>query len=193
MRKFYRIFAAYRGNQQGLALVEFALIVPLFATLLLGAIEIPRYLHIHQKLDKATFQLADVVSQSMTITEPTLDRLSQSVELLMQPYPFATRGKIIIASHTPSVAVPGDADIRWQYCSGALLSDSAYGEMGARYTLPATFPLNDKEDIIVVELFYNFAPWFFPEFLAQQTIYKRAIYRPRLGALDAFVSDCDDA
>ena len=45
--------------------------------------------------------------------------------------------------------------------------------------------MSDKENIIIAEVYYNYVPMIGGGVLSGKTLYKIAIYRPRLGDLTA--------
>jgi hypothetical protein len=183
-----RFFSLWR-REDGVAYIEFALLVPIFLGALYASIELTRYIHINQKLEKATFQVADIVAQSSVMQTSTLNEISNAMSYLMSPYPMGGSTSRMIIS---SVARPdGDVPrVRWQYCSGSLASASGFGTVGQPAVFPPTFDIANKEDIIVAEFFYNYQPLLNQSVISPTTLYKFAVYRPRLGALDGFVSSC---
>jgi hypothetical protein len=60
---------------------------------------------------------------------------------------------------------------------------SKVGEIGQDAKLPADFMLDDKDNIIITEVFYNFTPVFKTVFTGPFVVYRTALFRPRLGAL----------
>jgi Flp pilus assembly protein TadG len=186
--KFRRISRGIHQDQSGLAYVEFALFMPIFLIFLFGGIEFTRYLQIHQKLEKAVYQLADIVAQSENITVIQLNNLADAMDHIIEPYAFDSNARIFISS--VSRDAPNQPTVRWQYCNNGLASTSAVGTRGSPATLPAGLTLDDNEDVIIAEIFYRFSPLLSQTLFPSKTLYKRAIYRPRLGALDDFVQEC---
>ena len=52
-------------------------------------------------------------------------------------------------------------------------------------TLPTGFTLNEKDNIIVAEVFYEYEPIAPGLLFDKAAIYRRAIFKPRLGLLTA--------
>jgi hypothetical protein len=175
-------------DESALAAIEFALLSPLFMTMFYGSVEMTRYVHIHQKLEKAVFQMADIVSQSSDMTTGTLDDLVDAMDHIMDPYEYGPNSRVVITSVSKEEGE--SAKVRWQYCGGDLLVVSALGDVDDIAELPGDFDIDPKEDVIVAEFFYRYEPFIDNPILDEGTVYKYAIYRPRLGALDDFVSDC---
>jgi Flp pilus assembly protein TadG len=170
-------------RQDGVAYLEFAIALPLLVALFMGGVELTRYILIVQKIEKAAVTLSDVVSQSQTITTPQLAQLIDAAKQVVKPYSFNSNGYVIISSITKTgVAAP---KVNWQYSGGGTwVKTSAVGTTG-QTALWVPFTLDDKENIIVTEVFYNFTPIIANGILSSQTVYKVSTFRPRLGALNS--------
>lgn len=185
-KRLYKITrnVRYLGcNESGVAALEFAIALPMVLVLLLGAFEMSRYIIIHQKLEKSAFTVADVVSQSQTLTIAQMNQTMQATMQIMRPYDFEQQGVVIVSS----VNKTGNNApvIRWQYKGGGTLSmQSRIGRSGEVAALPNGLTLNDKDNVIISEIFYRYEP-FFSHFglISDPYIYKVNVFKPRLGAL----------
>ncbi len=103
----------------------------------------------------------------------------------MNPYDFGTDGIVHITSVTKDPNA--NPTIRWRHTGGGTLSgnDSRIGAVGVVANLPAGFTLNDRDNIIIAEVYYRYTPLLTQQVLGEMTLYKIAIYKPRLGALTA--------
>lgn len=102
---------------------------------------------------------------------------------LMEPFPFANTGIVIITSvYKPTGQPP---IIEWQYAGGGQLTKaSQIGVTGGAPTLPNGLTLNDNDNVIISEVYYNFTPMFVSTGLFPATpVYRLAIYKPRLSQL----------
>jgi Flp pilus assembly protein TadG len=180
MRKFLR-------DRGGNAAVELALCVPFLAMLLLGGVELTRYILITQKLEKVAVTLSDVATQSESISSTELNTIVQAAGQVMQPYSFSANGYVIISSVSKTGTNP--PRVNWQYTSsgssGSWTNASRVGTPGANATMPSGFIMNDLENVIVSEVFYNFQPMFGTNIIpgGNVTVYKTGFFRPRLGSL----------
>ncbi len=170
-------------HQYGMATVELALLMPFLLVLLLGGIELSRYIMVHQKLTRTTVTVADLVTQGTDASTTDLDNIMQVVPHIMNPFTFGDDG-LVIVSHVKKL--PGNApSITWQYTGGGSLSEtSAIGLAGDAAALPGGFTMNDEEGVIIAEVYYRYDDMVVPDVLPITTVYKRAFYRPRLGELD---------
>jgi hypothetical protein len=172
----------FMKRQEGVAYLEFAIALPLLIALFMGAVEVTRYIIVVQKVEKATTTLSDVVSQSQSITTAQLNQLVEAAKEVMRPYSFNTNGYVIITSVTRTA--PAAPRVNWQYVGGGSWTHASLVGSPGSTALWVPFAMDDKENIIIAEVFYNFQPIVNnPHVMTNHTIYKVATFRPRLGAL----------
>ncbi len=168
--------------EQGIAAVEFALVLPFLVLLFLGGFEVNRYILMHQKVEKVAYTLADVVAQSTSITTAQLNQVYTAAEQIMLPYSFGADGVVIVSSIYKSGT--SSPVIRWSYRGGGTLDRSSMiGTVNGVATLPPGLILNDKDNIIISEVFYVYRPVLTGTLIGVTDIYKTALFKPRLGAL----------
>ncbi|MDX2028827.1 MAG: TadE/TadG family type IV pilus assembly protein [Alphaproteobacteria bacterium] len=169
--------------QKGVAAVEFALTLPIWITLLLGAMDGSYCLVINERADRIAYSVTDIVAQYQTITIANLNDITLAAGQLMQPFNFGANGVVIVTSvYKP----PGqNPTIRWQYTGGGTLTrNSQIGNTGGAPVLPNGLVLNDNDNVILSEVFYEFDPLFLSaELFSDGTIYRTAVYKPRLSPL----------
>jgi hypothetical protein len=97
--------AARRTHERGVAMIEFALVLPLLLLLLVGSVEITRYVLATQKVDKVANQLADFITQSEQPQTIDAATLAATYEQLMSPYGTDGSGFVLsVIQHDPSPA-----------------------------------------------------------------------------------------
>ena len=193
--------------RRAVAATEFALTLPLWITMLLGTADGTYCLLVNEKCDRIAYTVTDIVAQYQTqnptqlgnLTVAGLNDIILAGAQLMQPFPFtATQGANVI---TTSVYKPAGKSpiICWQY-NGAIVADNAATQSrvgipsnsdpnhkcatGGAATLPNGLTLNDNDNVIISEVFYNFSPLFISSTLFNaSTIYRVAVYKPRLSPL----------
>lgn len=173
------------SNQKGVAAIEFALILPFLLLLLLGGFEITQFLLLNQKLDKVSYTITDVVSQNTSLTNAQLNQIMSASVQIMKPIPFQNEGVVILSSiYKNGNNAPV---VRWQYKGGGLLvRSSRIGNVNQNAILPNELTLNDKDNVIIAEVYYTYTPifsTFSQNFLSATDLYKVAIFKPRLGDL----------
>lgn len=172
-----------RRDRRGLAAVEFALTLSLLTGLLVGVLEVSMKILASQKVENLAATTADVVSQSETATKLGLDQLMTATAEIMSPFDFGLDGKVIITSiyRAPNTS---QALINWQYSGGgSLIATSKLGSVGQQANLPTDFVLNERENVIVAEVFYHYQPLLPGLMFTDSTLYREAFFKPRLGTL----------
>ena len=133
--------AALRADTRGLALLEFAFILPIFLVLSLTGAELTNYIITRMRVSQMALHLADNAArigsgsllQAKTITEADINDLLTGTEMQAGELKLFTQGRVIISSLEP-MANPntsGRYRIRWQRCRGSETSHkSSYGIAG---------------------------------------------------------------
>jgi len=172
-----------RGWRSGVAAVEFALTLPIWITLMLGMADAAYFVLVCGKADRIAYTVTNIVTQYTTITKADLKDILLAAPQLMQPVTFGQNGVVVISSiYQP----PGQGPIiKWQYTGGGTATQvSQIGSMGSAAQLPNGLTLNDGDNVIVSEVYFNFVPMFVASAIVpSSSIYRVAIYKPRQGAL----------
>ena len=160
-----RIGMFVRG-QRGNVLLETALVQPLILMMLAGVLDVGRLLLMIQKMDKAAATYADLVARENSVTTSSLGELFKAVEHVTSPYDFSTDGVAFISSVKKNVG--GPAEVVWQHKEGGLGGKtSQVGAVTSVPNLPAGFTLADGDTAIVGEIYYQWTPIFFPEYITE--------------------------
>ena len=178
-----RLRGRNRLTEKGIAAVEFALTLPIWITLMIGAADGTYCLLVNEKADRIAYTVTDIVTQYQIVTLVNLNDIVQAASQLMQPFPFSNQGIVIVSSvYKPAGQ---NAIIKWQYSGGGSLTQtSQIGTTGGTPTLPNGLTLNDNDNVIISEVYYNWTPMFIKEGLfSSNKIYRVAIYKPRLSPL----------
>lgn len=182
MKNWLKKLCLLKRSEDGVAYVEFAVSLPFLLSLVMGSVEMTRYIIIAQKVEKSSFTISDVVAQSETMTVTQLNQLITAVGEVMEPYSFGTNGYVIISSVTKTGA--NAPTINWQYTGGGTWTKpSQVGSPGMVATLPNGLTLNDRDTVIVAEVYYDFNPILTSSVITGQELYRVAVFKPRLGDL----------
>lgn len=182
-----RLARFLRGGE-GVAAIEFAMMVPFLAVALLGTIEVGRLMLLHQKISRVTTQVSDLVSQVETVTEEDIVQVFMAAENSMSPFNIGDQGLIFVSSVSTGTNA-SDPRINWQREGGGTYSTySETGNVGGSADLPYGFTMLANRNVIVAEFFYRYEPFFFETPIIktfQPTDIRRfSVHRPRLGALN---------
>ena len=197
--KTARLFCRFRKDKSGLAMLEFALLLPMLLVLTLGSFEVGRYALLTQKIDRISATIADLVARAEALSATEVDNLLDATDYLAQPFEFSTSGMVIVSS---IVGRDGQEPIIiGQRSRGTITGQSSkIGSDGGEATLPAAFTdadgqtLEEGEGVIVTEVFYNYVPYFAgaggdfvsASFLGASIMYRQAFFRPRLSEQTTF-------
>lgn len=172
----------FADDGKGSVLSELALVMPILVAILMGGVEVGRYLMIHQKLSRLVDTTTDLVAQKRTLSTQDLDDVFKSAEYVLDPFELGPDGVILITSVTAPTSQNPKVD--WQYSgAGSSGATSQIGNPGETPTLPDGFTLDDGENVIIGEIFYDYRPQIFEVFTSPKQIYYRVIDRPRFGPL----------
>jgi len=163
--------------------VEFALTLPVLMLLMLGSVEMARFVILHQKVDRVAVTTSDLVSRAETIKEAELDDIFEAADFVAQPFDLPNLGIVIVSAITNEDG--SGARIAWQRRgNGAASHASQIGTQGGAASLSADFEVREGETAIIAEVFYDFEPFLSELIVEPQTLYRRAHHRPRLGTLE---------
>lgn len=166
----------------GVQALEFALIAPLLIAMVLGTIEVGRYVLLNQKISKTIFALGDLVTRKNTLT--AFD--------VAQSFPLASK-----------TLAPFDTTVN-QLSSRTSMRVSAFNRpvgsakaqrvwncaVGTSITAPTpALNIQENEGIFLVEIAYNYKTIFVPTalnnfFNSQDVIiYRQQVVRPRTASI----------
>lgn len=92
-----RVLRRLRAAREGIAAVEFALILPALLVLVFGSIEVTNLLICRSDVSITASTAADLVAQKTQITNANMTNIFSALSALIYPYP-ASSTKIIITS-----------------------------------------------------------------------------------------------
>ena len=187
MRSLTATFLRLMRSRKGIVSVEFAIAMPVLLGLLLSGLELTRYVFLHQKLERVSTSIADLVAREEIITESKIDDLFEITEQLMAPFDSSLNVQVIVTS----INRPDDdpATISWQRNWGTSLHSSQFGAEGDAATIPPVFEVRSGENVITAEVFHEFEPTFGQDVIGTSSIEKMAVYRPRFSSLATMLDE----
>lgn len=187
MRKLSHIMRC----QQGLAMVELAVVLPILLLFFLATFETVRFFLINQKLDKIAHSLASAASQSQNVSRSDIDTFRAAIPQMLRPMTLGADVQAVVTSMTTSSSAPAPCTghstatpcVLWVYGVGSTFT----GGVGSTGTLPGGLQSAPEQNYIVAEVSYAYAPLvptltgiYTP--LAPRVMYKAATYKTRSGA-----------
>lgn len=167
---------------RAVAAVEFALVAPTVVILFCGGSELAFFLHAHYQTAQAASTVADVITRYETLTSDNIDALLSVSSQVVGDTEFEANGEIILSSISRSSG--GTPTVVWQCTGGGEYEgESLIGKAGKTATIPTNLILADDDNVIIAEVYFDY-PSIFGWLPSSVTpIYKKAIFRPRLGSL----------
>ncbi len=125
-----KLIAKFRRAEDGLAFIEFGLLLPVLFAMILGVIELSSALECRQRVTAVAAQGADLVAQYTQISTSQLNDVIAAMNQILYPFP-STASKITITSVTSDGN--GNGKVAWSKGStGAMLR-----VVNAAVTLPS--------------------------------------------------------
>jgi Flp pilus assembly protein TadG len=172
-RVLYRPLRDCRGG----IMIEFGFAMPLLILLMLGGVELGRYVLLHQKLDRTAMTVADLVARVTAVTPADLDTIFTAANLVMTPFSMGSQGAVVISSVNDQSGTP---HVAWQRKgAGSLSVTSSVGVQGGNATLSDSALVDADDAVIVGETYYDYSPWFI-KLIPSGRLHHIAVYRPRL-------------
>jgi hypothetical protein len=180
-----------RHDVSGLAVIEFAYVVPVLTAVGIGGVEMTNFANTNMKISQAAMALADNMSRvglesslsSVQIREADVNDGFIGFQRQTEGLNFTANGRIILSSLERNAE--GGQWIHWQRCSGSLAVAPRYGTQGTGITGtaflgmgPATGRVTAPVDtaVMFVEVTYNYQPLFTGFFLRSRTIRHEASF-----------------
>lgn len=120
------MLSVFVKRHDGIAAVEFGLLLPVLMIMLLGTLEIGLALSVDRRVSMAVASVADLVSQEnlpppsgtastiVATSTQSLDSILSIAKHLMNPYD-ATKLKLTIKAIRPVITNPGNGEVQWSY------------------------------------------------------------------------------
>jgi hypothetical protein len=159
MKKFF-------VDEQGGSIVEFAFLAPVFIVISFGTFELNRYLMVIKNVDEISSQVANWTS--VKTTRKAIEDYFVGAWNLGKRYDFSTYGSIFV---TGIERTAGQNQPVWTVSTSG--AESEFGAGGGA-TIPENLLINDGDQIIIVEVNYQYKPQF--QFL-QDIFEERSIRR----------------
>jgi len=177
---FLRTLARFGRDQRGIAATEFAILASVLSFALLGGTELSRFTLMHQKMDRVSASVSNMVAQSSTMKTADFNNMWAAAIQIAKPFDIAgTQGKVII-SH---IVAETDTNYRivWQRSGAGTLSEtSKLGNEGGLATMPPGVTMKTGDTLVAAEVFAVYSAFVFPELIGSTTIYHRSFDSPRL-------------
>ena len=169
---FHGAAGRFGGSEQGVTLIEFALIFPFMILLFIGLVEFGEAFSVNRKISNAASTVSDLISQEASVNNAQLQDLTIVAGEIVKPYrtaPLSLRVISVVANDANT-----SATVEWTYPAGGPAVGSVYPlPEGGRMTEP-------NSSLVVAETSYAFTPSV-GYFVGAITLNGIAYFRPRMG------------
>jgi hypothetical protein len=184
-------------DNTGLALIEFAYVLPIFVGFGLVGLEFTNVVLVRQKTERVASTIADqVATNQVAPNERQMGDMFAAVENISEPFGFGAEGNVMV---TAIIGIYNDDaqelqnKIAWQRCFTPDMHTSEVGSQwrdtddiadGPEVSLPNSVELGKNQMVIVAEVFFPYEPIISRSIVAsivpQDMIFReRAMYRTR--------------
>ena len=163
----------FRRCEDGLAMIEFALVFPILIALFLGMVEFGEAFSVNRKIESVAATAADLVSQLQSLTDAGFDDIVLVGNELIKPYRSAPMALVV-------TSVVADKDnkttVAWSCPSGGATART----VGSAVTTLAAGLTEPGSSLILVEASYQFTPTVGLYLLGTHNLTGSAFFRPRM-------------
>jgi Flp pilus assembly protein TadG len=145
------IFRRFCKSTRGIAAVEFAMILPVMATIFLATFDAGRAVASYMKVRAATYALAAITNQYSTIQSTDMTSITGATSVIMAPYSSASA---VITISQIAISNKGVATVSWSYSQGGTALSQ-----GSTVTVPTNLNVNSTY-LIYAQVKYTFSPVF---------------------------------
>lgn len=195
MKKYNNIIKKLKNNQKGIALIEFAIILPVVVVLFLGCVDVVIYVVAHQKISRAAYTMSNLLTQmDQGLTESQVNDMILALNQVSNPYDIENNGKAVmtaIIGNGVDGSAPSTLSVAWKRCFGTVAGLGTYGAPGttvSQSAIPVNTIVTTKQILIITEISYQYTPIisFLP---LSGTISYRSFFRPRRGTIQNIIAD----
>jgi len=150
-KKLTRIYRRFGRSTDGVAAVEFAMIMPILLLLFLGTMDAGTAIAIYMKERSATYSLDAITNQYTSVQTTDLQSITGATSLILSPY---SSGPLVVTVSQIYINPKGNATVSWSYSpSGNARAAGASINVPAAMATPSSY-------LILGELSYTFTPMF---------------------------------
>ncbi len=171
---------AWRRDRKGVALVEFALVLPVMLILFVSGVETVQLITANRKMATVAGYFGDMVAQVSSVSKSDLDSLYKIGDTVMQPFNLSAFG-ITVESYTFDQNSKSKKNWTW-----------SKGQTPKTIPTPSTRVHRANTSLIVVQAQYKYTPIIGGAYGLSGTFQMSKLYyfSPRTGAAVKCVNNC---
>lgn len=187
-QRFFALPSRFRRSADGVAAVEFGLLVPLLFIMFIGTVEIGQAVGLDRRVSMATASTADLIAREQEVDNTKLAGIMEIVKHLLSPYD-ADRLQVSVFAVRADTVTPANVSVQWSYSHNGA---SVPGRCQA-YAMPAGL-LSGGAWAVIVEGRYDYEPLLVSQFLNSSVVLSdKATVSPRNACTRLTGRQCTDA
>jgi len=151
MRRANPIYRRFAAAKQGVAAVEFALILPILVVILLATFDGGRAIAAYMKMRAATYALASITNQYSSIQAVDMTAILGATSVVMAPY---TSGTPAVKISQVTISSKSVSTIEWSAAQGTTARS-----VGSSISPPSAM-VSKGAYLILAEVSYTYTPLF---------------------------------
>jgi Flp pilus assembly protein TadG len=161
------ILRQFARRNEGVAAVEFALIVPIMAVLFIGAVEMSQAVTVNRRVTQVGSTAGDLVARlSGDLDNSALSSIMKTSMYLIDPFP-SNNLKIDVSLIMSSSSSATDTKTKWKCNFDSAVSATAVTCTcpDSAFTLPATGMVTTSDSVVIANVSYGYKPKLFDFFM----------------------------
>ncbi|MDA8870214.1 pilus assembly protein [Rhizobiaceae bacterium] len=134
----------FRQDDKGIAMVEFAMVLPFLVALWLGLAMLADMENTSTRVSRVTATIGDIVAQSSEVTDDDLDKTFRAAEAFM-----GTEKASKLQMYVVGLKIDEDGKVTVAWSRGKNLTDVPLPQEDAPYTVPANLTVGAENTFLV--------------------------------------------
>ena len=165
-RRLGKLARRLKGDQDGVAAIEFAMIAPILAVMFIGAVELSQAITVDRRVTQVAASTADLVARSeKQISQSEITDIMRVGGYILKPY-SQTPVQIVIRNVTSSPTNAAVAKQSWSCTYMGAGQSQTCGCTNTAYTLPGNL-VSANDSVVISQVTYGYKPVLFDYFLKQ--------------------------
>jgi Flp pilus assembly protein TadG len=163
-----RLVRRCQASQEGVAAIEFAMIVPILAFMFIGAVELSQAITVDRRITQVASSTADLVARAeKQISQTEITDILRVGGYILKPYAEAPL-LIVIRNVTSSPTNASIAKQSWSCTYNGTGQAQTCACSSENYTLPGNL-VSTNDSVVISEVTYAYKPLLFDFFMKKST------------------------
>jgi Flp pilus assembly protein TadG len=168
--------------REGVAAVEFALILPVMLLLYAGSIELSDLINVDRRITVISSTVGDLVARmDGDIYETELNDYFNAAEEIINPYATTGLKQLITCVRVDATGTTPTATVMWSKASGGATVKAANSTLSTTVFPSAIREISRGKYVIMSETQYSYKPLMGVVFENARTMYRQNFHLPRFG------------